>query len=420
MEPVMHDPQRSLRKILAVLFISQSLYRAGMIIIFTVGSILVVQMADGNSRWTGVPTTLQVIGAAFFAYPMGRLMDRIGRRNGLSLGFFIGIGGATLAGIGAITRSLGVFLLAAFIIGLARATLDMGRYAAAEASPPERRGRSISFVIFGGAIGSVLGPVIIALANNLGTRWNLPYLSGPWFLAGALFSLALVILFLGLRPDPKRIAQQLQVLPGSGPKEKKEARKLRVIFQDPKAILAIGAMVFGTLTMVLVMVITPIYMTDLGHPLGTISVVIMAHTLGMFGLSFLTGWMVDKVGRVPIIAAGGLILIVACAIAPLGTSVMVLGLALFLLGLGWNLCYVAGSALLDDVLEAHEKGSVQGSTEALINVASAVGSLGSGFIFSSVGFLAMSWGTILIASLPLYLAVRWGINRQSYPIGKPA
>lgn len=71
----------------------------------------------------------------------------------------------------------------------------------------------------------------------------------------------------------------------------------------------------------------------------------------MFGLSFLTGWIVDMVGRVPIIAMGGLILIAACAIAPLCTSVVSLGSALFLLGLGWNFCNVAGSALLDDVLE---------------------------------------------------------------------
>ena len=420
MDPVMHDPKRTLRKILAVLFISQSLYRAGMIIIFTVGSILVVQMAGGNSRWTGVPTTLQVIGAAFFAIPMGRLMDRIGRRNGLSLGFLIGIGGTTLAGIGAITGSLGVFLFAAFIIGLARATLDMGRYAAAEASPAERRGRSISIVIFGGAIGSVIGPLIIALANNVGMRWDLPDLSGPWFLASAIFSLAFVILFLGLRPDPKRIARQLRMQADIEPIAQQERRKLSVIFRDPRAILAIGAMVFGTLAMVLVMVITPIHMTDLGHPLGTISLVIMAHTLGMFGLSFLTGWMVDKFGRVPVIAAGGLTLIAACVIAPLGTSVFTLGLALFLLGLGWNFCYVAGSALLDDILTTHEKGSIQGSTEALINLASGVGSLGSGFIFSSVGFLAMSWGTILIAIIPLFLALRWGLKRQSYPNGKPA
>ncbi|MCH7587017.1 MAG: hypothetical protein IIC78_03105 [Chloroflexi bacterium] len=87
MEQLNYDPRRALRRILGTLFIAQSLYRAVIIITFTVGSILVVQMGDGNSRWTGVPSNLQLFGAALIAYPMRRLMDRIGRRNGLSLGF---------------------------------------------------------------------------------------------------------------------------------------------------------------------------------------------------------------------------------------------------------------------------------------------------------------------------------------------
>lgn len=256
------------------------------------------------------------------------------------------------------------------------------------------------------------------MANNFGKRGNLPDLSAPWFAAALLLALGLVILFLGLRPEPKRITRKVQNHQNVEAKQRQDGRKFSVIIRDPEAILAIGSMVFGTLTMVLVMVITPLYMTELSHPLGTISAVIMAHSLGMFGLSFLTGWMVDKVGRLPEIAVGGLTLIAACVIAPLGASVFTLGIALFLLGLGWNFSYVAGSALLDDILEVHEKGSIQGSTESLINVASAAGCLGSGFIFASFGFLAISWGTILIASIPCFLAVRWGIRRQNYPLGK--
>ncbi|MCQ3976179.1 MAG: hypothetical protein DPW09_22355 [Anaerolineae bacterium] len=64
--------------------------------------------------------------------------------------------------------------------------------------------------------------------------------------------------------------------------------------------------------------------------------VIMAHTLGMFGLSFPVGWLVDRLGRTKMILSGSLILMAACLLAPLSAEVCWLIVALFLLGLGWN------------------------------------------------------------------------------------
>ena len=72
----MNDLEKAGQRTAFVLFISQSLFSASSIIGFTVGSIIVVQLADGNSRWTGVPSTLALVGAALVVYPMGRLMDR--------------------------------------------------------------------------------------------------------------------------------------------------------------------------------------------------------------------------------------------------------------------------------------------------------------------------------------------------------
>lgn len=95
-------------------------------------------------------------------------------------------------------------------------------------------------------------------------------------------------------------------------------------------------MVFGQLTMVLVMTITPVHMHHHHHEITAISWVIMAHTLGMFGLSFPVGWLVDRLGRTKMILSGSLILMAACLLAPLSAEVCWLIVALFLLGLGWN------------------------------------------------------------------------------------
>lgn len=411
------------QKIAVALFISNSFFSASIIISFTVGAIVVVQLAGNSSRWTGVPSTLILVGAALVAYPMGRLMDRAGRRIGLSLGYVFGISGALMSGIAIVEGSLPIFLLGILLIGLTKGVIDMGRYAAAEASPPGRRGRAISLVVLGGTVGAIIGPSLIDATNNLAIGAGLPDLSGPWFAAVILFIFALIIINLFLRPDPREIARQLAALEPNSPSSvesnrpsPKKGRTFQEIFREPAAKLAIGSMVFGQLAMVLVMTVTPIHMHGHQHPIASISWVIMAHTLGMFGLSFVSGWLADKFGRARIILAGGLILTVACLTAPLSTGVPGLAVVLFLLGLGWNFCFVAGSTLLDDILKHHEKGRIQGSIEAMINLSSGLGSISSGFIFAAAGFAVMSWATILVAMVPITLVVLSGDAGRKVPL----
>ena len=64
-------------------------------------------------------------------------------------------------------------------------------------------------------------------------------------------------------------------------------------------------------------------------------------------------------------------------------------LALFLLGYGWNLGYVAGSALLTTGLSIVERTRLQGLTDALIWSSAAAASLGSGVIVAAAGFTAL-------------------------------
>ena len=172
---------------------------------------------------------------------------------------------------------------------------------------------------------------------------------------------------------------------------------------EQRAKLAVAAMVFGQLTMVLVMTITPVHMHHHNHDITDISWVFMAHTLGMFGMSFVVGSLVDRLGRARMILVGSLILIAACLVAPLSTEVYWLAMALFLLGLGWNCCFVAGSTLLSDVLRPHEKGRVQGLADAVVNVASGIGGLGGGFMFAAIGYTTMSWIGLTVALIPLLL-----------------
>lgn len=408
------------QKITLALLATQSLFSASIIMIFTVSSIIVVELAGGNAQWAGIPSTLVLVGAAAIAYPIGRLMDRFGRRSGLSLGYLFGAAGGLIAGWAVIYRSLPFFLLGMLCLGLNRGANDQGRYAAAEANPIQRRARAISLVVLGGTFGSIMGPALISWFSRLAEWLSLPSFSGPWFAASIFLVVSLIVIQFFLRPDPQTIGRQLAAPELKPTQPQEEGRPYRQILSDPNTKLATGAMICGQLAMVLVMTITPVYMHGHDHSIASISWVIMAHTLGMFGLSFVTGWLVDQWGQARIILLGGFILAAACLTAPLWNNVAWLAVALFLLGLGWNFCFVAGSALLAAVLRSNEKGRVQGLTDAMGYVASGIGSAGSGLIFAAVGFQVMSWLTILVALQPVLLVLLLPAPGQRTPMEEAA
>lgn len=400
----MNNLDKAGQKITTALLVSQSLFSASVIMLFTISSIIAVQLAGDNSQWTGVPSTLILVGAALVAYPIGRLMDQSGRRIGLSLGHLFGIAGALVAGVAVIQESLWFFLLGVLLMGLAKGVIDLGRYAAAEANIVSKRARAISLVVLGGTVGSISGPALIKWTGVVAERFNAPSLSGPWFAAAFFLVISLVIITFFLRPDPQQISRQLAALEPGPALPNSRGRSFQEVFSgEPQAKLAVAAMVFGQLTMVWVMTITPVHMHHQHHEIADISWVFMAHTLGMFGLSFLVGWLVDRLGRIKMIMIGSILLIAACLLAPLSAEVYWLVMVLFFLGLGWNCCFVAGSTLLADLLRPHEKGRVQGLADAVVNVASGVGSLSGGFVFAATSFTTISWLGLAGALVPLVL-----------------
>jgi MFS family permease len=160
----------------------------------------------------------------------------------------------------------------------------------------------------------------------------------------------------------------------------------------------------------MLMVITPLHMDRHDHSTAAISGVIMAHTLGMFGLSWFTGWLIDRFGRIQMIVAGTAILAVSCVLAPLSLRLPILGLALFLLGLGWNFCFVAGSTLLSDALAQQERGRAQGASEMMVALGTGAASLSTGLLFAQGQYLLVSIiglaGSLILFAATLVLARR--------------
>lgn len=394
------------QRIAQILFVTQSLGSAALISNATVNPIIGVKLSQ-NELLAGVPGTLLLIGAAAASFPAGMLMQRLGRRPGLGLGFMIGALGMSIGGYAIVTHSFLIFLLGLLLIGAARGAVDQSRYAAADANLPEGRARAISMVVFAGTVGAVGGPLLVAPLGALVERlFGFDVLAGPMIGGAAVFAISGVLIFALLRPDPRDIGRIISAaLKKDDDPPPAAARSWGEIAHLPGVQLSALSMLMGQAMMVLVMTVTSLHMSHHNHNLTDISLVIMAHTLGMFGLSFLTGTIADRFGRPTVVGIGAIILVLGCVIAPLSVATLPLAIGLFLVGVGWNMCYIGGSTLLADNLALNERGRYQGAVELAVNLSSAVGSLSSGFILAGLGFTTLCIIASVLSATPLMLVL---------------
>ncbi|HZM20929.1 MAG TPA: MFS transporter [Anaerolineales bacterium] len=409
------DFTRIARKITWTLFITQSLASAGFIAAATINPILGEKLASDRSLAT-LPTALYLLSGALSASMWGYFMDRIGRRNSIVLGLVIGVIGNLLVLAAIQLSSFMLVILGLVLMGITNAAILLGRFAAAEVNTPEQRGRAISAVVLGGVIGTILARVLAVPVGNFAVSIGMDELAGAYITTLVLFAVASVLVFLGLRPEPRDVGRELakqypDAIPQGG-----ESRPIFQILREPPAITAVAAMVLGQMVMVAIMVVTSLHMEDHHHARSDIYSVISAHTFGMFAPSIFSGWLLDKVGRGKMILIGAFTLLMACITAPISPNVLPLGVSLFLLGLGWNFCFVGGSTLLSDQLSPVERSRTQGTNDLLVGLASALISLSSGFIFNAAGYMAMSLIAGVISLVPLVLALTF-VRKSVVPVG---
>jgi MFS family permease len=171
------------------------------------------------------------------------------------------------------------------------------------------------------------------------------------------------------------------------------------------------------------MTMTPLHMTQHGHGIGAVGIVLSGHTFGMYGLSPISGRLTDRYGSVPVILAGlatTALAAILAAVAPPDGGVL-LFIALFVLGFGWSLGYVAGSALLTQDLSLAERTRLQGLTDGLIWSSAAAASLTSGVVVAAAGFatLGLLGAALVVAPVLIVIARRTAVRQQAEAAANP-
>lgn len=312
----------------------------------------------------------------------------------------ISVVGALVAAVAVHTSTFPLLVVGLFLFGVGNSSDRLARYAAADITPGERRGSAIALVVWAGTIGSVIGPALLEPAQRFGENVGVTGLAGPYLIATIALVVSGVVLATLLRPDPLEFAQDERPLEGAEP------TPVQTLLRIPKVAFSIVALVIGQVVMVLIMTMTPIHIRSAGQSLGVVGLVISAHTLGMFALSPVTGWLADRLGRLRVVLVGEVLLLVAALTASLasgGDRLLLVG-ALFLLGLGWNFGFVAGSALVIEDVDPHARLRVQGVADAFVWMSGAVATLASGFLLDAGGYAELNLvGAALVLIPPLVL-----------------
>jgi MFS family permease len=406
------DRQRHRRRAVRTLVGGVALGSTGHIAAVTVSTIVAQDLA-GTSALSGAPGAAVVAGAALGATLLSRLMVRSGRRTGLAAGYAVGVVGAALATVAIVARSMPLLLLGTLLVGFGNASNQLSRYAAADMFPVHRRASALGTVVWAATIGAILGPNLVGPSGTLAEWFGLPRLAGPFIVPIVFVGLAAILSWVFLRPDPFELADRSTVdrpgrADGADAVDADEAAvSVRDLLRRPTVATALVALVAGQVVMVLIMTMTPLHMTAHGHHLETVGLVISGHVFGMYALAPISGRLTDRFGSGPVIVAGLLVLSFAsllAAVAPPDGGAL-LFVALFLLGYGWNLGYVAGSALLSHGLELAERTRLQGTTDSIIWSSAAAASLGSGIVVAAASYTALGLMGAGVVIVPIWLYV---------------
>jgi MFS family permease len=165
--------------------------------------------------------------------------------------------------------------------------------------------------------------------------------------------------------------------------------------------------------MVGIMTLTGSVVVDHHHHAGhTVFPIIGAHVLGMYALVLVIGTLIDQIGRTPSLA-GGLLIMAASALSLLWvTGVAVTAVALFGLGIGWNLSFVAATATLADCAAPWERGKLLGFNDLLAGLTGATLALVGGLALAAIGVAALAIGGAVLVIAPALWIMRAPLPRE--------
>ena len=129
----------------------------------------------------------------------------------------------------------------------------------------------------------------------------------------------------------------------------------------------------------------------------------LAHFVGMFGLSRFVGRFADRVGRRQTILVGLSLLVIGGVVVAVVPGVTGYAVGLLLVGLGWSFGFIGSTVLLADATAPERRARVVGRADLTAQLSAAVIATGGGWWFASRGVAGLGILAIVVATAPVLL-----------------
>jgi MFS family permease len=369
---------------------AQGLFLTNNVVFTAINGLVGLSLAPHDWMAT-LPIMGYVVGGALSTGPVAWSQTRWGRKVSFQLGLVVAALSALVAAYAAIHANFWLLVSATVVAGYYSANAQLYRFAAAELASPEYRDRAVSMVLAGGLAGGVIGPALARWTQHMNA---VPFAAAYMTLAVVAVIAVAVIAFVDFPPgSPKK-------------RHSSGGRPLLDIMRQPVFIVSTAAAAFGYGVMNMLMAASPIAMKLHGHPFHEAAMVLQWHVIGMFAPGFFTGQLIKRFGVIAILLAGLMLNLVCIAIALSGTDVANFVVSMFLLGVGWNFLFTAGTSLSLNAYRPEERDKAQGAVNFCVFGMMVISSFSSGALVTTQGWRLLGYVSLLLV-MATGFAVLW-------------
>lgn len=353
-------------------FTAQSINLTTAVMSVTMAAIVGAALAPA-ATWSTVPYGFQFLCLMLATYPVSRLMSRIGRKRAFMLGS-IPLAVSGICGYLAVQyQHFPTLVISHSALGIYIAFANFNRFAATDNLAQDLKPKALSLVVAGGVIAAVVGPALTEWLRDVG-GYPLFSLCYAAFVGLAVMSLLTAACLPG---DTDTAGNDRAAKPAGT-----AAEPLSPVVAVAMAVAALG---YGIMN--LLMIQASMHMKHMHEDFSDVRLAIQWHVIAMFAPSFFTGAIIHKLGIRATICLGLGLLIGCTAMNMWSHSYAMMTLSLIALGLGWNLTYVGGGALLAQTLQNSPAAmQMQGKNDLAIAVFATVGAFSPALLLGTVGW----------------------------------
>jgi MFS family permease len=339
------------------------------------------KMASSTALST-LPFLAMTATTALLTLYLPKILGRMGYKSTFILGALLGSAGGLLATAAIFWNSFPLFCISGILTGCYQGSALYYRFAAAD-SIPNAKSKAIAWVLNGGILAALVGPLMGKHTLHLFS----PEYLGSYIVVAGLALAALPFL-------------TLTKLPAINPISTNTSTTIKQLLHHPRAITVILLSAGGYAMMMMVMLASPLAIHHCGFQASHAASVIQWHLLGMFAPSLITGSLINRYGSLPIGFIGCLILTTGCYFAFLGISLTNFHWGLLLVGAGWNFMYMSGTTLIMQCNDISFRSKLQSINEFITFSVMTITAGGTGWLYQIIG-----WQYLLMLAMSVTLSL---------------